>query len=285
MSDIRSATFRLSKESTETFRQYCEDNQLTAAQGFEYMLEVLALDKAKNSISHRETEISNFEQHAKAIISAYLHSLELNENAEQRIREQFSTQLETQAVTISEYQTQIKDLKAEIETVSSNEQTLQEALIELQKSLNASEETKASLIGTVTELKETNSRQIADKDSIISMLSSKLTEAESKAREYDTLKEQITALQGELTEAKSTIKDNVKDAEIALERAVREAERKAEAEHRKEIQKIQSQNTELLQTIAGLEKSSAEQIRAVEKENAALREKLAKLKTEKSPKQ
>lgn len=285
MSDIKSATFRLSKESTETFRQYCEENQLTAAQGFEYMLEVLALDKAKNSISHRETEISNFEQHAKAIISAYLHSLELNENAEQRIREQFATQLETQAVTISEYQTQIKELKAEIENVSSNEQTLQEALIELQKSLNTAEETKNSLIGTVAELKENNSRQIADKDSIISMLSSKLTEAETKASEYDTLKEQINALQGELTEAKSTIKDNTKDAAIALERAVREAERKAEAEHRKEIQKIQSQNTELLQTIAGLEKSSAAQIRAVEKENAALREKLAKLKIEKTPKQ
>lgn len=285
MSETKSATFRLNQESTESFRQYCEENKLTAAQGFDYMLEVLALDKARTAIQSRETEISNFEQHAKAIISAYLHSLELNENAEQRIREQFATQLETQAVTISEYQSQIKDLRAEIESVLSNEQTIQESLIEMQKDLNTAEETKDSLVSTVAELKETNSRQIADKDSIISMLSSKLTEAEAKASEYDTLKEQINALQGELTKAEQTIRDNAKDAEIALERAVREAERKMETEHRKEIQKIQSQNTELLQTIVALEKSSAEQIRAVEKENAALREKLAKIKSEKPPKQ
>lgn len=285
MSETKSATFRLNKESTESFRQYCEENQLTAAQGFDYMLEVLALDKARAAIQSRETEISNFEQHAKAIISAYLHSLELNENAEQRIREQFATQLETQAVTISEYQSQIKDLRAEIESVLSNEQTMQESLIEMQKALNAAEETKDSLISTVSELKETNSRQIADKDSIISMLSSKLTEAEAKASEYDALKDLINSLQSDLTKAEQTIRDNVKDAEIALERAVREAERQMETEHRKEIQKIQAQNTELLQTIAGLEKSRAEQIRTVEKENAALREKLAKLKTEKAPKQ
>lgn len=284
MSETKSATFRLNKESTESFRKYCEENQLTAAQGFDYMLEVLALDKARAEIQSRETEISNFEQHAKAIISAYLHSLELNENAEQRIREQFATQLETQAVTISEYQTQIKNLKIEIETILSNEQTLQDSLIEMQKSLSTAEETKDSLISTVAELKETNSRQIADKDSIISMLSSKLTEAEAKASEYDALKGQINVLQSDLTKAEQTIRDNAKDAEIALERAVREAERRMETEHRKEIQRIQSQNTELLQTIARLEKSSAEQIRTVEKENAALREKLAKLKTEKPQK-
>ena len=285
MTETKSATFRLNKESTESFRQYCEENQLTAAQGFDYMLEVLALDKARVAIQSRETEISNFEQHAKAIISAYLHSLELNENAEQRIREQFATQLETQAVTISEYQSQIKNLKIEIEAIVSNEQALQDSLIEMQKSLNAAEETKDSLVSTVAELKETNSCQIADKDNIISMLSSKLTEAEAKASEYDALKERINALQGALTKAEQTIRDNTKDAEIALERAVREAERKMEAEHRKELQKIQAQNTELLQTIAGLEKSSAEQIRTVEKENATLREKLAKIKSEKPLKQ
>jgi len=285
MAEIKQTNFRINSDSANAFRAFCEEQGINQAQGFEHLMEILALNKARAAIQSRETEISNFEQHAKAIISAYLHSLELNENAEQRIREQFATQLETQAVTISEYQTQIKALKIEIESIVSNEQTLQESLIEMQKSLNTAEETKESLISTVTELKETNSRQIADKDSIISMLSSKLTEAETKASEYDALKERINALQGALTKAEQTIRDNAKDAEIALERAVREAERRIETEHRKEIQKIQSQNTELLQTIAGLEKSSAEQIRTVEKENAALREKLAKLKTEKPPKQ
>lgn len=278
MAEIKQATFRLNKETTDKFKEYCEENQLTAAQGFDFLMEILTLDNARTTLQSRETEITNFEQHAKALVSAYMHSLEVNENAEARIREQFATQIKSQARTIAEYQEQISELKQQFEeTVNLAERfqtdysTLQTSITEIEGKRHRTEEELAAL-------KEEKEKQLADKDSIITMLSAKLTDAETKAGEYDALKEHISHLQADLTQALQTIKDNTKDAEIAQERAVRTAEKTLEAEHRKELDRLRSQNTELLQTIAGIEKTTAEQIRAVEKENASLRERLARLK-------
>lgn len=281
MSDIKQATFRLNKETTDKFKQYCEENNLTAAQGFDFLMEILTLDNAKATLTTRETEISNFEQHTKALISAYLHSLELNENAEARIKEQFATQIETQARSIAEYQGEITELKHRLEEALSLAEGYQAEFSTLQLTINDIEEKRNRAETDLAVLKEEKETQLRDKESIITMLSAKLTGAEDKANEYDALKEQINALQADLSQALQTIKDNEKDAQITQERAVRTAEKNLEAEHRKELDRLRSQNTELLQTIAGIEKTTAEQLRTVEKENATLREKLASYKRNK----
>lgn len=281
MTDIKQATFRLSKDTTERFKEYCEQNQLTAAQGFDYLMEVLALDKARASLNTRETEISNFEQHAKALISAYLHSLELNENAEARIREQFAAQMESQARTIADYQNQINELEKQLNDAISLAESFQIDYNNLLSNLTEIKEKSSQAETDLTTVKADKEKQLADKDSIINMLSAKLAEAELKAEDYDALKERADALQRDLAAATQTIKDNAKDAEIARERAVRATEQALEAEHRKELERLRSQNTELLQTIAATERATAEELRTIEKENASLREKLATYKGKK----
>ena len=286
MSDAKqTTTFRLKKETIESFRSYCEKNELTAAQGFDYLMEVLALDNARATLNTRETEISNFEQHAKALISAYLHSLELNVNAEARIREEYAYQIEGQARTISEYQNQISALKSQLEEVVSLAESFQEENTALRSSSSESEDKAIRLQEELTAAKEDKEKQLADKDSIISMLSAKLTSAEQKANDYDKLSERTEALQRDLASAMQTIKDKEKDAQIAQERAVRAAEKAIEAEHRKELEKLRSQNTELLQTIAGTEKGLNDQIRKLENEKADLREELATIKAKSENKQ
>lgn len=277
MSEIKSATFRLTKSATERFKEYCEENQLTAAQGFDYLMEVLALDNARTSLAARETEISNFEQHAKALISAYLHSLELNMNAEARIREEFATQMESQIRTISDYQQQIGELEEQLEEATSLAHSFQEDYTSLLSELEEIREKRNHAETELKAVKADKEKQLGDKDSIINMLSAKLAEAESKATNYDALLERTEALQRDLTAAERNIRDNAKDAEMALERAVRAAEKALEAEHRKELDRLRSQNTELLQTIATTEKTASDEIRAIEKENASLRETLASL--------
>ena len=277
MGDIKQTTFRLSKDATERFKEYCEQNQLTAAQGFDYLMEVLALDNARASLNTRETEISNFEQHAKALISAYLHSLELNENAEARIRDQFAAQVESQTRTIAEYQNKISEMEQQLEDAITLAQSFQADYNTLLSDLTEVKEKYSKVETELTAAKDDKEKQLADKDSIITMLSAKLADAEKKAGEYDALSARTEALQRDLVAAEQTIKDNTKDAEIAQERAVRAAEKALEVEHRKELDRMRSQNTELLQTVATIEKSASEEIRAIEKENASLREKLALL--------
>lgn len=281
MSEIKQTNFRISSASANAFRAFCEEQGINQAQGFDYLLDILALDKAKAAVQSRETEITNFEQHAKALVSAYLHSLELNENAEARIRDQFTSQLESQSRTIADYQGQVTELQQQLEQALDLAESLKEDFVTAQSNLTETEKQRNTLESDLASLKAEKETQLADKDRIIAMLSAKLADAETKAGDYDTLQGRVNALQADLTAAEQTIKDNAKDAEIALERAVREAERGLEAEHRQETARMQSQITELLQTIAETERTANEQIRALERENAGLRETLAANKREK----
>lgn len=284
MGEIKPTNFRISTDAADSFRSFCEEQGINQAQGFDHLLEVLALDKAKSSIQSRETEILNFEQHAKALVSAYLHSLELNENAEARVREKYAAKIESQAQTISDYQGEIREMERQLEEAVSLAEGFQTDYTTLQASINEIEEKRSRAEEDLAAIKAEKEKRLADKDSIITMLSAKLADAEAKAGEYDALKEQISRLQADLSSALQTIKDNEKDAQIDKERTVRAAEKTLEAEHRKELDRLRSQNTELLQTLAGIEKTTAEQLRAVEKENADLREKLAQFKVTKKTK-
>lgn len=281
MSEIKQANFRISTDAADAFRAFCEEQGVNQAQGFDYLMEVLALDNARSTVKSRETEIADFEHHAKALISAFLHSLELNENAEARIKDQFSTQIESQTQTIADYQSQVNELKKQLEEAVSLAETFQTDSAALQTALDEAETKRSKAEVDLEAAKDDKEKQLADKESIISMLSAKLMDAENKAAGYDALKERTEALQRSLAVAEQTIKDNAKDAEISQERAVRAAEKAIEAESRKEIDRLRSQITELLQTVAGTEKEANEQIRALDRENSALREELAALKAKK----
>ena len=278
MSEIKQANFRISTAAADAFRAFCEEQGVNQAKGFDYLLEVLALDKARSTVKSRETEIADFEQHAKALISTYLHSLELNENAEARIREEYATQIDSQTQTIADYQAQTNELKKQLEEAVSLAEDFRDELANVQGSVTEEAEKRNRAEADLASLKEEKEKQLEDKSSIIDMLTSKLADAEQKAKEYDALKGLTEALQRDLSEALQSIKDNAKDAEIAQERAVRAAEKALEAEYKKEIDRLRSQNTELLQTISANEREASEQIRELEREKSALREELATLK-------
>ena len=119
MRDVKQASFRLNTDDAEKFKAFCEEGELTAAQGFAVLMEVMELDRAGRALPARQTEIEHFEQLTKGIVSAFLHSLELNENAESRVREQFSTQLESQNRTIADYQNQVSTIQLTMEKLTS----------------------------------------------------------------------------------------------------------------------------------------------------------------------
>lgn len=276
--DVKQASFRLNADDTEKFKTFCDESEMTAAQGFSVLLEMMELDRAGRALPARKTEIENFEQLTKSLVSAFLHSLELNENAENRMREQFAAQLESQTRTITDYQDQVSHLQLKLEEAvdfaDSYRNELQVAMDDIDEASKLKQQAEQNHVA----LKEERDKQISDKENIIAMLTDKLMAAERKAEGYDDLKAQNSVLQAKLASAEQTVKDNEKDAQIALERAVREAEKVLESQHRKEIDRIQSQNTELLQTIAGNEKAANIQIRSLDKLNADLRETVADLK-------
>ena len=275
-------SFRVTDDVMGRFKELQDEMGLTQDGALKMLVDAYEIEKAKNAIPDRETEIANFQTKTSELVEAFLHSLQLNQDAEARIRNEYALKLDSQTQTIADYQAQVAELELQLEEAVSLAEGFRTDLTAVQGSVAEEAEKRGRAEADLASLKEEKEKQLADKSSIIDMLTTKLTDAEQKASEYDALRARTEALQRDLTEALQSIKDNAKDAEIAQERAIRAAEKALEVEHKKEIDRLRSQNTELLQTISVNEREASEQIRELEREKAALREELATLRAKTS---
>lgn len=211
MGEIKQTNFRINEESAKAFRKYCEENGVSQAQGFDHIMQVVELNRAKTVLSGRTTEIESFEKSVKDIMAAYLYCLEINKNAEERIREQFASKLDQMEKLIADLRQKSERLQAEKETA---EATAADAI----KAKELAEKFRVS------------AEKIAeDKKTIADTLAAKLAESEKKVSEYDELRALFTASEEARKTAEQQIKDlqrdaaeNAREAERAKERAVQE---------------------------------------------------------------
>lgn len=284
MGEIKQTNFRVDQERADAFRAYCEANGINQATGFERMLEALEMQQAKQAIPARETEISEFERCLRHLQGAYLNSLELNEQAEARIREEFARQLDAKDRTIADYQEQVKGLKDE-------------------KAVLAADAAKAKTLQAELDAANEQARQdrnaaadrLAEKDRLITTLDGRLEMLEIQAAGYPELKGERDSLADQLRDANQTIKDMKKDHKVELERATREAEKAqdaavaaARAEGEAKVadlrERLQGAKIDAAKALQDAEKNAHEadkaaaaEIRKLEQENARLREQLAEL--------
>lgn len=113
MGEVKQTNFRIDQDSAAAFRKFCEDNGMNQAQGFDHVMQVVELDRAKTAAPGRATEIESFEKSVKDIMAAYLNSLEINAATEARIREQFAADLTRKDKTIDELREKVEQLQAE----------------------------------------------------------------------------------------------------------------------------------------------------------------------------
>ena len=59
MGEIKQTNFRIDQESADAFRKFCEENGMNQAQGFDHVMQVLELDRAKEAVPSRATEIED----------------------------------------------------------------------------------------------------------------------------------------------------------------------------------------------------------------------------------
>lgn len=153
--NIKPQTFRIDAELAEQFRIFCDENKLSQSDGFKQLLVSLELNRASMALPSRETEINNFQSLISAIQSAFVNSLEICENAEIRIRENFRREIETQSKVISDYQDKIKFLEGELEKANQkalNYDVLARETAALKTSLSEREELVKSLQRQVSKL-------------------------------------------------------------------------------------------------------------------------------------
>lgn len=117
MEEAKQTNFRVTPEAADKFRDYCKENGFNQAQGLAHIMQIIELNKAKDQLVNRETEIEEFERHIKALMAAYLNSLELAENADERMHDKYEMDLKSKDKTIQDLQAEKENLEAQIKVV------------------------------------------------------------------------------------------------------------------------------------------------------------------------
>ncbi len=198
MGDIKQTNFRIDTEAADKFRTFCESEGMSQAQGFDHLLQVLELNKAKTTLSNRETEITDFEMHTKALIDAFLHSLEICSNAEARAMEEYAAQLNQKDKAISEMAQRCKDLATELDAAK------EESIVLMKRLENTSEEHRKTL-----ELIDAHAAQIIGKDEVIAALRADLERTTATMEQERQANKQLTADIGKLQADLENVKDKV----------------------------------------------------------------------------
>lgn len=254
MGEIKQANFRIDTETAAQFREFCEVNGLNQAQGFDHIMQIAEMDKAKTTIPERATEIEEFERHAKNLITAYLNSLEIAESTEERLLEQFQSRLESKDEQIMKLQAEVK-AKEELATAANT------AAMEAENKAEAAEQESAD----AKERAKTAEQMAKDKEDIANMLNVENIKLKTQLDGYDALKDSETSLKAQLAEALQTIKDNQREAEIAQERAVAAIQKdmdKVSAEHEKAIMELEADKD---RAVAAAELAGERAVAAAEK--------------------
>lgn len=241
MGDIKQTNFRIDQDTADAFRRFCEENGMNQAQGFDHIMQVVELDRAKAATPSRATEIEGFEKSIKDIMAAYLYSIEINNNAEARIREQFSSSLDRKDKTISDLQVKAEELQAAklfAETAQAEAEKAQATAEEREK--NATEQMNAA------------KKTVTDQERINAMLTVQLADATGKLDGYDTLRASVVELKEKLAEMERILADQKKAAETDLRHAQMQAELATE------------------RAVMAKEREMHELIRQTDKENAKL---------------
>ena len=228
MGEIKQANFRIDSDTADAFRAFCEQKGMNQAQGFDHVMQVFELNQAKSSIPGRSVEIEEFETMVKSITSAYLYSLELNQNAEARAREEFSSELQRKELRLTELQKKVEQsLRKGAADQEQINQMLKEKLEEAQNQLKKNEHSKESEEMLKNELLQCK-QELHD---TVLALSHSQKEQEVKSESYQHASDRILALETEnkelqqkLTELTQELSKQKADADMGLQQCKAQAE-------------------------------------------------------------
>lgn len=219
MGEIKQTNFRIDQEAADAFRKFCESNGMNQAQGFDHMMQVMELNRAKTVAPSSAKDIENFEMYMKKIMESYLKSVEDYNTARESAMEDFSSALTSKDKTIASLQEKNAQLQEDKKVA---EQTAASASQAMDQAVKEASVAKAQA--------ETASKLADEKDKTIANLADKLSIAEEKAIGYDDLKKSEEAARSKIIELQKDMEHQKAEADRELKTSREEAERVLKAE-------------------------------------------------------
>lgn len=111
MGEIKQTNFRIDQEAADAFRKFCEENGMNQAQGFDHMMQVMELNRAKTVAPNSAKDIETFEMYMKKVMESYLKSVEDYNTARESAMEEFSSALTSKDKTIASLQEKMRSCR------------------------------------------------------------------------------------------------------------------------------------------------------------------------------
>ena len=269
MGEIRQANFRVDTDSADAFRAYCEERGWNQAQGFDHLLQVLELQNARTAVPERALEFDDFDAHLRSIMAAYVHSVSLAEDTEDRVRGEFMRRMESKDETIEKLQIELKAANAKVAEAAEG----QLKLFALQGDYAQATADIASLEDRLAMLQRHADEIDASKLELEKLLSGQVQAAQQRADAAEKACAQAQTAAQELRAESSRLVDELKEtkreSEMQAERAKNAAE-KAQDAAVAAVREVLGKEVEELKTALTAAQIAAErELRQVEKDAAA----------------
>jgi predicted nucleic acid-binding Zn-ribbon protein len=224
-------TLRADDDTFEKFKKLASDEFGNQGQCLSALINIYETENAKAVLVDRKLEIESFQDYLNKISNLFVTSLQLNADAEGRIREEFARQLNIKDQSIESLQDQTTKLKEELQKIKAGSEEIAARSKEIEKLNLGLEKDKKTLEGLVSkndELLEKNKDEIASLASMLNeyksyktenvTLSSKIEEFKqllqdeknsnkSKELEINSLNKEVTGLNNSIVELKAEIKE------------------------------------------------------------------------------
>lgn len=214
MADIKQANFRLDQAAADGFRKFCEENNYSQAEGFDYLMQLLAMNRTMSTSPSRKTEIESFKKSIESITQTYLASVDLCTDTEARIRSQYDALILSKDGIISDLQEKADSLEASAQQATSAAQASAKAAAQAIKDSAAAQKQA-----------DTAEQLCAEKDATITNLKEKISDYNALKKGYEDAQTKLADLSTEIDTLRRNAENQKRDAELALANAVMAKER------------------------------------------------------------
>lgn len=229
--ELKNRSIRIDEDTFSKFKEIASENFANQNECLNELVKVYELDQGKKLLPDRKTEIENFEALLVQIQNAFIHSLEMNHNAELRVKGEFESQLEEKDLKLqsevdksTSYFEELKSLKeafgkikAENENLDLKNKGLNESLKVCREEMDSNEEKYQKEMlekqYVIDALKQTNKRDQAD----IESLKAQIEANKNKVAEFEKLQEENNGLNAEKQNLKSQVSSLKESHKKALE--------------------------------------------------------------------
>jgi len=260
MSDIKGTSFRINEDDNEKFKQFLGENGFnTQAEAFKAIMQTVEMAKAKNLIKDRAKEVETFQNTINELMGYFLNSLNVNQNSEERIREELSKELITKDNTINTMYDQLQKLKEE---KTEMEKVFKEKSVDLEKAkeaildwmdkndkLKKDSDDKQKSIDVLTRNNLNQMEQLEeyrDLKSTNDLLLNELEESKSKSLSLENNNKQLTDKLSNTGDMISFYKDNILELKNNVEQCKLEL-KDLEIKHNKQVEEVKVNHVKTLE--------------------------------------